>query len=197
VGAAAARQVGAILAEVPAPAGFDGRAAPVAFKTGTSYRFRDGWAVGWSGTTVIGVWLGRADGATCAICNGPGGAAPLLFRLFDLLPPAPLPTSGPADRTAPPALVRIDRPAEAREDSGLAIAFPPDGATVEAGPRPLVLEASGGTRPFRWLVDGRPLPVAGWRRSQPWAPDGDGFVRLTVVDAIGRTASSEVRVSRR
>ena len=34
-------------------------ARPIAFKTGTSFGFRDGWAVGFSGHTTIGVWLGR------------------------------------------------------------------------------------------------------------------------------------------
>ncbi len=81
-----------ILAGMPPPKGVGG-GGRIAFKTGTSFRFRDGWAVGFDGATVIGVWMGRADGGTCA-CVGASAAA-FLFRLFDLLPPEPLPHARP------------------------------------------------------------------------------------------------------
>jgi penicillin-binding protein 1C len=59
----------------------------------------------------------------------------------------------------------------------------------------LALEAVGGKRPLRWLVDGRPLPSDLPRRPIYWQPDGIGFVRLTVIDAEGRSAHSTVRLS--
>ena len=37
----------------------------IAFKTGTSYGYRDAWAVGFDGRATIGVWVGRPDGAPC------------------------------------------------------------------------------------------------------------------------------------
>ena len=78
-----------ILAGLPAPKGFASRSGHIAYKTGTSYRFRDGWAIGFDGSRVVGVWMGRADGATCAPCVG-AAAAGILFKLFDLMPPDPL-----------------------------------------------------------------------------------------------------------
>ncbi len=59
---------------------------PIAWKTGTSIGFRDGWAIGISNTHVIGVWLGNADGEGRPGLTGVQAAAPLLFQLFDLLP---------------------------------------------------------------------------------------------------------------
>ena len=41
----------------------------IAFKTGTSYGYRDAWSVGFDGTRTIGVWVGRPDGAPV---SGPG-----------------------------------------------------------------------------------------------------------------------------
>lgn len=57
----------------------------IAWKTGTSYGFRDGWAIGLNDNYVIGVWVGNADGEGRPGLTGVSAAAPLLFRLFDLV----------------------------------------------------------------------------------------------------------------
>ena len=56
------------------------------------------------------------------------------------------------------------------------------------------LKAEGGKRPYRWLVDGRPLGGPVWRRDSHWAPDAPGFARLQLVDAEGRSSQVRVRV---
>lgn len=58
---------------------------PIAWKTGTSFGFRDGWAIGISNNYVIGVWMGNADGEGRPGLTGVQAAAPLLFQLFDLV----------------------------------------------------------------------------------------------------------------
>jgi penicillin-binding protein 1C len=78
---------------------------------------------------------------------------------------------------------------------GPKIVYPPDGALIEWRGEELPLEAAGGKRPLRWLVDGRPLPPALPRRPIYWQPDGVGFARLTVIDGDGRSAHSTVRLS--
>jgi penicillin-binding protein 1C len=64
---------------------FFGSARPISWKTGTSYGFRDGWAVGLNGKYLIAVWVGNADGEGRAGLTGIRAAAPLLFELFDLV----------------------------------------------------------------------------------------------------------------
>ncbi|BDD11587.1 penicillin-binding protein 1C (plasmid) [Fulvitalea axinellae] len=61
---------------------------PVAWKTGTSFGFRDAWAVGLTPEYVVGVWLGNADGEGRPGLTGLRAAAPLLFDIFDALPRA-------------------------------------------------------------------------------------------------------------
>ena len=195
IGERAAAQVQAILQGVPRPVGYRAAAPAVAYKTGTSYRYRDGWAIGWDGRHAAGVWVGRADGASCTPCNGPGGAAPLLMQLFSLLPPHPLAPPATADNDkAPPALARIDRLPGSLDRTAPVIVFPPDGAVLQAGAAAVRLEVEGGERPFHWLIDGRPLPSPAWRRTAAWRPHGDGFARLTVLDARGRSAEARVRI---
>jgi penicillin-binding protein 1C len=58
----------------------------VAWKTGTSYGYRDGWAIGTTPDYVVGVWVGNADGEGRPGLTGIGAAAPLLFDIFRLLP---------------------------------------------------------------------------------------------------------------
>ncbi len=57
----------------------------IAWKTGTSYGHKDAWAIGLSSGYVVGVWLGNADGEGRPDLTGVQMAAPLMFRIFDLL----------------------------------------------------------------------------------------------------------------
>lgn len=56
------------------------------WKTGTSFGFRDAWAVGVNGEYVVGVWVGNADGEGRSGLTGVRVAAPLLFEVAALLP---------------------------------------------------------------------------------------------------------------
>lgn len=198
---AAAAVAGALLKSPPPEAALGGR---LAFKTGTSYGYRDAWAVGFDGKRVIAVWAGRPDGASSAGLVGREAAAPILFDAFartgEAVTPLPPAEAALAFAELPEPLRRF-RPfgapppvAGVRENPPLSVAFPPDGARVElAAGEELALKAAGGSPPFRWLVDGRPLPPQR-RREALWPTPGPGFARLTVMDASGATASASVRI---
>jgi len=59
---------------------------PLAWKTGTSYGQRDGWAIGVNPQWTIAVWTGNFDGRGNANLNGAGCAGPILFDIFNFLP---------------------------------------------------------------------------------------------------------------
>ncbi|MGQ9366760.1 penicillin-binding protein 1C [Azospirillum sp. ST 5-10] len=225
MGAPAVWYVARALRGAPRPPGYAdpqgaGDARGIAFKTGTSYGFRDAWAVGFTDRHTIGVWVGRPDGAPCLRCVGIEAAAPLLFRLFDLLPApddAPVTAGGPPDGVIaggtadlPPGLRRFaDAPTVARHGVAqaagrLRIAFPVDGSVVSLGASggagrlaTLPLRAEGGRRPLRWLINDRPLGEGDWRRGASWQPDGTGFVDVKVLDADGNVSSATVFVAAR
>ena len=183
----------------------------IAYKTGTSYGFRDAWALGFDTDYTVGVWVGRPDGSPRPGHYGRNTAAPLLFRVFDLLPRPvnPLPTP-PANalrvvsREQLPERLRYFRTRSAVEIHApvLDITFPVTGTTVELSSNQdgvlteLPLTARGGVRPLRWLVNGRPLAVDPWRREAFWLPDGEGLARITVLDQAGQAASAEVWIRR-
>ena len=58
----------------------------IAWKTGTSFGFRDAWAVGTNADFVVGVWVGNADGEGRPGLVGLEAAAPILFDVFSALP---------------------------------------------------------------------------------------------------------------
>lgn len=86
-------------------AGLDvSRRARLAWKTGTSYGFRDAWALGLTPGLVIGVWIGRPDGTPMPGQYGAVTALPLLVALADSLPRA---TSDSAWPPPPASVVRV------------------------------------------------------------------------------------------
>jgi penicillin-binding protein 1C len=64
------------------------RRTRVAWKTGTSYGFRDAWALGSTARYTVGVWVGRPDGTPLPGQYGAITALPLLFEVVDSLPSA-------------------------------------------------------------------------------------------------------------
>ncbi len=61
----------------------------IAWKTGTSQGYRDAWAIGVTPNYTVGVWVGNADGTARPELGGYYVAAPLLFSVFNMLPPSP------------------------------------------------------------------------------------------------------------
>ena len=60
----------------------------IAWKTGTSFGYRDAWAIGTTPEYVVAVWAGNADGEGRPGLSGISSAAPVLFDIFRLLQPA-------------------------------------------------------------------------------------------------------------
>jgi len=61
----------------------------IAWKTGTSFGFRDAWAIGVTPRYTVAVWVGNADGEGRPGLTGVAAAAPLMFELFRRLPAEP------------------------------------------------------------------------------------------------------------
>jgi len=61
----------------------------IAWKTGTSYGLRDGWAIGSNQRYTVGVWVGNASGEGKPGLTGLSSAAPILFDVFNYLPATP------------------------------------------------------------------------------------------------------------
>ncbi len=207
--AVAAYYVEDILRGAPPPANaLSGR---IAFKTGTSYGFRDALAIGFDKGTTIAVWTGRPDNGAVPGLVGRQAAAPILFDAFARLgrdvehiaaPKGILRAATTADLPPPLRHLRKDAPKTlaATAIPVLKIAYPPDGARVDLGlmqgarESRLSLKALGGAPPLTWFVNGAPISAPDARRQSAWRPDGAGFARVSVMDAKGATDSVLVRL---
>ncbi len=198
----AAWYVGNVLMGAPPPENAPhGR---IAFKTGTSYGYRDAWSVGFDGRMTIGVWVGRPDGAPVPGLIGRAAAAPILFDAFARsgkaavpLPPAPRGVLFAATNRLPPPLQQFRPGAGGEAADPPRIMFPPNGARIElaGGTQDAVaMKISGGVQPLTVLVNGVPLAAHSSKRTLFFQPEGPGFVRLTVMDARGAADSVMVRL---
>lgn len=188
-------QVLSILRESPPP---PGRAPPalslgapkLAFKTGTSYGFRDAVAAGVGDGWTVAVWTGRPDGGVRPGMTGREAALPLLFQVFDVLEAHAPRAQTLAPQTAPSALTQLDSGRE-----GPQLMFPPNGASVLVEgfgktSRGLALEARGDN--LHWYVDGDPLKATNGQ--VVWRPEYAGFYTISAVDGRGRHATARVRI---
>ncbi len=205
---AAAWQVGNVLLGTPPPE--NGVHNRIAFKTGTSYGYRDAWSVGFDGRITIGVWVGRPDGAPVPGLVGRTAAAPILFDAFartGKIPAAlPRPPRGVLVATnakLPPPLRRF-RPlgelVRSGNDQAPHIQFPLNGSRIDVdqseGGRlaAMPVKVAGGVLPLTVLVNGVSAGDIDGRRQRLIDPPGPGFARLTVIDATGAADTVVIRV---
>ncbi|WP_035660324.1 penicillin-binding protein 1C [Bradyrhizobium sp. STM 3809] len=206
--AVAAWQVGNVLLGTPPPE--NAARNRIAFKTGTSYGYRDAWSVGFDGRVTIGVWVGRPDGAPVPGLVGRVVAAPILFDAFarsGRLPAAlPKPPKGAlvANNSKLPLPLRRFRPIGELVRTGAEqaphIQFPLNGSRIDVdrsgGPEASVMpvKVSGGVLPLTMMVNGLPVGEIDSRRQRLIDPPGPGFARLTVIDATGAADTVVVRI---
>jgi penicillin-binding protein 1C len=182
----------------PRPDGVSQGAETIPYKTGTSFGFRDAWAFGVTDHVTAGVWMGQADGTPRPGAFARETAAPLMFKLLDLLPAEDRIFSAPDSAEEMPAALRR---LPARETAPLLAASrphilypPPDVLLSLPEDSDLSLEATGGKPPYLWAVNGVPLPRGANSRTARWRPDGPGFVHVSVTDKDGHSAQQDLRL---
>jgi penicillin-binding protein 1C len=204
----AAWQVGNVLIGTPPPEN-----APhnrIAFKTGTSYGYRDAWSVGFDGRMTIGVWVGRPDGAPVPGLVGRTAAAPILFDAFartgKLPAPLPRPPKGVlmASNAKLPLPLRRFRPlgelVRTGSEQAPHIQFPLNGSRIDvtnsgdAQFSGMPVKVAGGVLPMTMLVNGAAVGEIDGRRQRLVDSPGPGFARLTVIDATGAADTVVVRI---
>jgi penicillin-binding protein 1C len=204
----AAWQVGNVLIGTPPPE--NAAHNRIAFKTGTSYGYRDAWSVGFDGRVTIGVWVGRPDGAPVPGLVGRTAAAPILFDAFarsGKLPAAlPKPPKGAlvaSNAKLPLPLRRFRAVGELVRTGGEQaphIQFPLNGSRIDvdrsggAQFSMMPVKVAGGVLPMTMLVNGVSVGEIDGRRQRLVDPPGPGFARLTVIDATGAADTVVIRI---
>ena len=194
-------QVGHILSGIAPPS--EAARARLAYKTGTSYGYRDAWAIGYDGAHVIGVWMGRADGTPVPGAFGAGLAAPVLFEAFGRLKPSLTPLPPPPAETLIVQTAQLPQPLQVfrgrnavfdKSSGAPALDFPPDGAVLVNSATPLTLKFRGGVPPFTVYANGAPAGTAVFGQNIEIQRPDRGYSSLSVVDSTGQSDRVEIRI---
>lgn len=172
------------------------------YKTGTSYGYRDAWTIGFDGQHVVGVWVGRPDNAPAGHITGATAALPIFLDVFARMGTQPHPDLDGAvlvsNAELPEHLKVFGKKSSNLNAAGTSpvIAFPRGGSEVPIqDASSIALKVRGGSAPFTWLADGRPVTMKALRRESLYHPEGPGFSTLTVIDAKGRTDQVSIRLT--
>ncbi len=178
-----------------------------AVKTGTSYGYRDAWALGVGGRYTVGVWLGCPDGTSMRGSTGNSIGVPILKKIFQVLPQGahhPIVTYATHRTIVPyqlhPGVSQAQIGQTNLNEDRFAVTFPIDGTVVqlqrdEQGQRlSISLITEGGDGEIEWLVNDRPIVLQKERHRTLWLPPAPGFYALTAVDREGKQSRVVVEV---
>lgn len=152
---------------------------PFAWKTGTSYGFRDAWALGITGEYVVGVWVGRPDGTPVPGHYGAMTALPLLKRIIEALPLSDFRLKKPDNVTREticwPLGIALERTPEPHHPDHTGCPPPPPDIPVQPGNCLKRYEA--------WIINkSTPVTLGGG------SPETDGLLKKFWVNAQGKRA---------
>jgi len=192
-----AKDLRKVMSETPRPAGFMpahlGHDIPdVAYKTGTSYGFRDSWAAGIVGDYVIVVWIGRPDGGPRPGVTGRSAAAPLLFNLANELPVQKTIFYVSSQQTETTERLK------SADEIAPVILFPMDDTEIvlstfgeESEGIDIIVQSQDDT--LRLYVNSEPIKRN--RQGYSYLPDTPGFYEITAIDGKGHQTKGQFRIA--
>lgn len=174
----------------------------IRYKTGTSYGYRDAWAIGYNQRYTVGVWTGRIDGGYGKGTTGLRSAVPVMLQLF-----ASLPEIAQHDKKKVPLKGILsgshqDLPANLQwfgsngnilhHQHNPTISYPVNGSVVSfigvsREDQHIPLKARGGTPPFHWLINGEVMQKPQNGADIFFNPQDPGGVHITLIDSKGKS----------
>ncbi|MBG7602111.1 MAG: penicillin-binding protein 1C [Gammaproteobacteria bacterium] len=193
--AKAAAWINRILIDILPPPEHEATHSSIAYKTGTSYGYRDAWAIGYNAKYTVGVWVGRADGKPRPGHAGRDVAAPLLFDIIEFLPAGTERLTASWYGTPPQALRHFGTEIEHQSLFPLHIHVPGGGGRL----RPVggcfstavQFSVSAGKPPYYWFINGEPRQQTQQPRFD-WMPETRGQIDVRVMDAGAREGGAAV-----
>lgn len=181
----------------------------VAIKTGTSYEHRDNWAVGYTPSVAVGVWVGHADGSPMDPKSSTGamGAAPVWHALMENIlrgrTPEALPAPALRPGSAPPALERASLGLPETAPVGFRVTSPVPHTTYRLHPflppdhQRIMAEGEarqGEEVSLSWYLDGRSIEATHGKRGRIWIDPTPGKHLLRAESEEGEGVEIPFRV---
>jgi len=196
-----AKMTTAILREVEPPDGFINRNSQIAYKTGTSYGYRDSWSIAYSKDYTIAVWVGKPNNATQSKLTGRSTAAPLAFEAFSILNNIkPIGSwqwrSNFISHMPPKALTYFNKREYIEDRNRLKFIYPRKSSRYRSASCDKILvdiKIDRGKRPYYWYIDDIPIDI---NRSSTTLPFDYGSHTITIIDSNGQQITRDIWVDR-
>ena len=192
-----AKQITAILRQLPPPDNYRDQADKIAYKTGTSYGYRDFWSMGYSKNYTIGVWVGRADNQPVIKASAREIATPIMFEAFSLTDAIKglkqwRWSSNFIKNKAPKVLKYFDK--ELKSQDRLKFLYPKKGARYQSASCHKVtveLAVDNGKEPYFFYIDNKPQTTNTKKLNLKL---GVGAHTITVLDSSGESITRNIWV---
>jgi len=192
-----AKKVTAILRQLPPPNNYRDRADKIAYKTGTSYGYRDFWSMGYSKNYTIGVWVGRADNQPVIKLSAREIATPIMFEAFSITDAIKglkqwSWSSNFIKEQAPKVLKYFDK--ELKSKDKLKFLYPKKGARYQSASCHKVtveIAIDNGKEPYFFYIDNKPKPTSSKKLNLKL---GVGAHTITVLDNNGESINRNIWV---
>jgi len=194
----ASQMTTAILRTITPPKGHRNSAYKIAYKTGTSYGYRDLWTAAYTPEYTVVVWVGRPDNTPQLKQSGREVAAPMAFEIMEMIQALyPMKNwqwdSHYLGNKVPKGLKYFDTRSQ-KTDTPLRFLYPKEGSRYRsAGCHDVIVKISliQGKAPYYWYIDGTPTKIAGSHIDLPF---GQGAHTIAVIDAAGDTITRDIWV---
>ena len=192
-----AKKVTAILRQLPPPDNYRDQADKIAYKTGTSYGYRDFWSMGYSKNYTIGIWVGRADNQPVVKASAREIATPIMFEGFSLTDAIKglkqwRWSSNFIKNKAPQVLKYFDK--ELKSQDRLKFLYPKKGARYQSASCHKVtveLAVDNGKEPYFFYIDNKPQTTNTKKLNLKL---GVGAHTITVLDSSGESITRNIWV---
>ena len=196
----ATKMTTAILRQTQAPEGFVNKHQQIAYKTGTSYGYRDAWTMGYTKEYTVALWVGKPDNGIQLKRTGRNTAAPLAFSVFSLLNSLDLPKYWEWDasylgNSVPPGLQYFDRE-EKEEEATLHFIYPQENErfmSADCSDAMVEIMVENGKEPYYWYIDGE---AKNHKRSTFNIPFKHGGHTINVIDSNGASLTRNIWVNK-
>ena len=188
----------AILRDIKPPKGYIDKASKIAYKTGTSYGYRDFWAMGYSKNYTLGVWIGKANNQPLIKASAREVAVPIMFEAFSLIgaikPIKGWDSSVNIYKNSPPkVLAYFDK--EIENNKKLKFLYPKDGTKFQSAgcyKTTIKVAIENGTPPYYWYIDTKPIDIEG-KKAQLKLDEGGH--KIVILDSSGGSISSNIWIN--
>jgi len=190
----------AILRQTPAPTGFVNSDDQIAYKTGTSYGYRDTWTIAYNSQYTVALWVGKPNNAIQLKLTGRDTAAPMAFEVFSILYTL-LPqkswnwSANYLGSSVPDGLKHFDTDIRQSRDR-FGFVYPREGSryrSASCSEAIVEVKIRGGVAPYYWYIDGTEREVTAHTINLPFT---HGAHTINIIDSDGDRINRDIWVDR-